>query len=149
MKAWVRTMSLFVSFAIIALLGFMIFVRIAPSDPTDWNRDPSEFYVWGNDDGWSEVKILPNGGVLRLKSEAATLAKIDEIAMTTPRTIRLTGGVEEGRITWVTRSKYWGFPDYTTAQVKDDGIYLFARLRFGKSDLGVNAARLRDWLSKL
>lgn len=69
--------------------------------------------------------------------------------MTTPRTLRLAGSVAEGRITWETRSLFWGFPDYATAEVRPDGLYNYARLRFGSSDFGVNAARLQDWLSRL
>ena len=57
--------------------------------------------------------------------------------------------MDQGRITWITRSLLWGFPDYTTAEVRADGLYLFARLRFGGGDNGVNAARLRNWLARL
>jgi hypothetical protein len=56
-------------------------------------------------------------------------------------------------ITWVTRSAVLGFPDYTTAAARAEGsataLALHARLRFGRGDFGVNAARLRHWLGKL
>ncbi len=80
---------------------------------------------------------------------ADLLARLDAVALATPRTRRLAGSVEEGRITWETRSALWGFPDYTTAEVREDGLYLQARLRFGREDMGVNAARLRDWQERL
>ena len=51
--------------------------------------------------------------------EAPDLAALDAVAMAWPRTERLAGGPEEGRITWVTRSALVGFPDYTTAAVRD------------------------------
>jgi hypothetical protein len=49
-------------------------------------------------------------------ADRAALARLDEIALATPRTTRLAGSPDEGRITWITRSALWGFPDYTTAQ---------------------------------
>jgi hypothetical protein len=99
--------------------------------------------------------VVPTTGAasLRLGPEAGApsdlLARLDAVALATPRTTRLAGSVSEGRITWVTRSAVWGFPDYTTAEARADGLYLQARLRFGREDMGVNAARLRDWLARL
>ena len=43
----------------------------------------------------------------------------------------------------------FGFPDYTTVQHTGDQLKLFARLRFGKSDLGVNRKRLEAVLSRV
>lgn len=142
-------MMTFLSLALIAVAGFAAYVRLAPSDPARWNVDPSRFYVWDQGFGWNEVVTQTNGAVLRMPASDGLLARIDTIAMATPRTTRVAGSVKDGRITWVTRSALWGFPDYTTAQSAEDGVYLHARLRFGKSDLGVNAARLNDWLTKL
>jgi len=91
--------------------------------------------------------------MLRLPLDGADasgmLARLDAIALATPRTRRLAGGVAEGSITWITRSALWGFPDYTTAEVQADGLYIFARIRFGGGDGGVNAARLREWQAQL
>ena len=94
-----------------------------------------------------------NRATLRLAPEAGAsaelLARLDAVALATPRTTRLAGSVEEGRITWVTRSAAWGFPDFTTAEAGADGLAVEARSRFGQSDMGVNAARLTDWLLQL
>ena len=77
------------------------------------------------------------------------LAGLDAIAMATQRTTRLAGSVADGHITWITHSALWGFPDYTTAQVTTGALTVYSRLRFGRADMGVNAARLKDWLSRL
>ncbi len=149
---------------IVAVAGFAAYVRLAPSDPQVWHQpapaalagpaakmiaeaSPADLVV-ARTDGASATVTLPG------KSGAQALAAVDAVAMATARTTRLAGAPETGRITWITRSALWGFPDYTTAEVAIDSdagstIILNARLRFGGSDLGVNAARLRDWLGKL
>lgn len=126
-------------------------VRLAPSDPAVWHVDPvTEAAADGTvRAGMAEARVAL---VLPGTPEEA-LAQLDAIAVATPRTIRLAGSAVEGRITWVTRSALWGFPDYTTAAARAEGegtrLDLFGRLRFGASDLGVNAARLADWVARL
>ena len=148
---------------LVAAVAFAAYVRLAPSDPARWHVDPLALWPAG------EARTLSPLGAERAVvtrenlaaawievqgPQAAALARLDEIALATPRTTRLSGSPEEGRITWVTRSALWGFPDYTTAQamthdVATSEMTIVGRLRFGQSDLGVNAARLRDWLSRL
>ena len=63
-----------------------------------------------------------------------------------PRTKVLAGSPESGLTTYVTRSALWGFPDYTTVGVTETGSVIHARLRFGRSDTGVNARRVTRWV---
>lgn len=144
-------MGLFAAFLMIALLGLMAFVRLAPVDAARW-------HVGQTVQDWASVapnavQARMDGALLRLTADQGTaqdlLARLQTIALATPRTTLIAGSVEEGRITWQTRSLLWGFPDYTTAELLPDGVGLNARLRFGGSDLGVNAARLSDWLARL
>jgi hypothetical protein len=144
-------MLIFMSFLILTLLGLLAYVRLAPSDPAVWNVDPSDRFDVAGSAPWGQVVALQGGAILRIEAETPmdVLSQLDAIALQSPRTRRLAGSANEGRITWVTRSNLWGFPDYTTAAAGPDAVYVFARLRFGKSDLGVNAARLRDWAGRL
>lgn len=132
-------------------LGGMAYIRLAPSDPARWNTDPPAF-AEAIAPGAAGVTRVPLGARGRLDVVEATaeqaLARLDEIALSTPRTTRLAGSPEAGRITWVTRSFFFGFPDYTTASETSSGITLYARERFGRYDFGVNAARLRDWAAQ-
>ena len=125
------------------VLGGMAYVRLAPSDPARWHVDPGQ--VTG---GGERRSVTLDGTPPR-----ETLARLDAIALATPRTTRLAGSPEEGRITWVTRSALFGFPDYTTAATRTEGtatvLTLHARQRFGRNDLGVNGARLDEWLGLL
>ena len=144
-------MGLIFASLVIAVLGLMAFVRLAPSDPARW-------HVAQSDAGWAtappdSVLPEPGGARLRLSAERGApkdlLARLDAVALATPRTTRLAGSVSEGRITWVTRSALWGFPDYTTAEVREDGLHIHARLRFGSEDMGVNTKRLQGWLAAI
>ena len=129
------------------VVGALAYVRLAPSDPAAWHRGT----------GKAELGEVRRKGsfVWREAVEGdgmARLAQIDRAIMATPRTTRLAGSVPEGQITYVTRSRVVGFPDYTTVGVYGDGsgyLEIFGRLRFGRSDLGVNAKRIRGWLAAL
>lgn len=146
---------------LVIIVGGMVYVRLAPSDPVRWNRMTPPI------DAASGRGLLPAGtdavqegvGGARASltlfdtSPEQALARLDAVALATPRTTRLAGSAEAGMITWITRSAIFGFPDYTTAAARAEGpvtvLALHARQRFGRKDFGVNAARLRDWIARL
>ncbi len=140
--------GLVLAFAVIAFLGALAYVRLAPSDPADWHVDlaapgfdPEKGQLFC---ATAENRYGP------LPDAGEALARLDGIAMATPRTQRLAGSAGEGRITWITRTRLMGYPDYTTAQVMPDGgLCLFGRQRFGDGDFGVNAARIGAWAQEL
>jgi hypothetical protein len=131
-----------------AVAAGAVYPRLAPSDPARWHVSPAPQTAPPG-----QVVPLSGGATLYLGSDkgapADLLARLDTVAMASPRTTRLAGSLDEGRITWITRSALWGFPDYTTAEARADGLYIHARLRFGQSDMGVNAKRLTDWAAAL
>ncbi len=124
---------------ILLIIAGLAYIRFAPSEPSVWHVDPK---VTADQD-------LANGVRRRIPGEDAEFAELDRIILSTPRTELVAGSVDEDRITYVTRSKWMGFPDYTTIQQVDDRIELYARARFGQSDLGVNRARVDTWLGQL
>ena len=79
----------------------------------------------------------------------ATMQALHSIILASPRTELVAGSPDEGRVTYVTRSKWMGFPDYTTLQLVENKVELWARLRFGQADMGVNKARVEGWLAAL
>jgi uncharacterized protein (DUF1499 family) len=100
-----------------------------------------------------EAAAPKQGGVLDrfLTSQdgQATLDAFVDVAQSTPRTKVLAGSAQQGRVSFVTRSLLWGFPDITTIGVREtpEGteVAILARLRFGKGDMGVNAKRVANW----
>lgn len=119
-----------------AIVALLVFIRMAPSDPDRWHRMPENV---------SDRDL--DGGAMRTRE--GDLAALDAIIRDTPRTQVLAGSVSDGMITYVTRSRVFGFPDYTTVRQAGDMLEIHGRLRFGKSDLGVNAARIDGWLRQL
>lgn len=121
---------------VVALLGW---IRLAPSDPADWHVDPK---VTADQD-------LANGVRRRIPASEGRFQRLHSVILETPRTELLFGSVAEGQATYVTRSLWMGFPDYTTVRVNDGVLELWARSRFGQSDLGVNRERVESWLARL
>lgn len=151
----------FVSFLVVLIalvVGLLavstIAVRMAPSDPAVWHVDPLTAQPPVEKGSYI---VRPSGGNAVSRKYPGTpkevLEQLDAIALSTPRTRRLAGSVAEGRITYITRSKAFGFPDYTTVtafgEKKGTAIAVFAQMRFGRDDFGVNQARVEDWLTQL
>lgn len=123
---------------ILAVAG-LAWIRLAPSDPAVWHVDPM---VTADQD-------LAGGVRRRIDGAADQFDALHAIILATPRTELLAGGPEEGRATYITRSQWFGFPDYTTVEADGGDLTLWARLRFGQSDMGVNRARVEGWLDAL
>jgi hypothetical protein len=120
----------------LVVAGLLAWIRFAPDDVARWHVAPAAV----------EDRDM-EGGVMRARSGG--LAAMNAIILAEPRTKVLAGSVESGMVTYVTRSKVMGFPDYTTVEQRGDMLALRARLRYGKSDMGVNKARVERWLADL
>ncbi|WP_158968045.1 DUF1499 domain-containing protein [Chachezhania sediminis] len=134
-----RTVLMILFVVIVLVVVALGYIRLAPSDVSLWD-EPLDI---------SQDEDLPGGVKRVVETGPDGLAKLDAVAMATARTTRLAGSVAAGRITWITRTKVIGFPDYTTAQQDGDKLMIYGRLRFGKSDLGVNRARVDGWIDRI
>lgn len=154
MKKVFRNMTLTIAFAIIAGLGLMAYIRLAPSDPAVWNTSIVTTTNIPQGTCLAAIETVSGGAratCLSTDTPDVVLSRLDATALATPRTNRLAGTAQSGRITWVTRSALMGYPDYTTAEATPASggtrLDIFARQRFGAKDFGVNAARLTEWLT--
>jgi len=138
---------------LVLLAGLMVYIRFAPTDAARWHVDPMTAPVPAMN-GW----LLRDGdgsapSPVFAADQVALLAALDAVAMASPRTDRVAGSPEEGRITWVTRTRIMGYPDYTTvttvAGADGTRLVILGRQRFGSGDWGVNRARIEDWVARV
>ena len=130
---------------LLSVAGIMLYVRLAPSDPDRWHVEPAD------------APDPERRGVKRVFELEGTpsdvLTAFDAVAVGHPRVSRLAGDFETGHITYIARSRIWGFPDYVTVKAESTSggetttFYVLSRLRFGGSDTGVNQARMTKWMA--
>ena len=124
---------------VLVVIGGLAWIRLAPSDPEVWHVDPKV----------SADQDLAHGVRRRVPGNEAMFAMLHRTILETPRTEVLAGSPDDGRVTYITRSQWMGFPDYTTAQFNDGFLELYGRQRFGQSDMGTNKTRVVGWLAQL
>jgi len=133
----------------VALSG-LVYIRLAPDDVALVHVAPPSGAT-------PDSPVIGQGSALFVADFNADPEQmwqmLQQVIQSTPRTKYLAGSVKEGMITFVTRSVVFGFPDYTTITVTQNEqgsrVTLFGRLRYGRSDFGVNAKRLRGWIKAL
>lgn len=129
---------------VLLVLSGLAFIRFAPADPSVWHVVP--------EDGADGLTRMPNGATWRADLAVPAQTVFDAlmvVATATPRTKVLVAEPDQGRATFVTRSKLIGYPDYASVQVTatDEGarVAIFSRPRFGSNDWGVNGDKLAAW----
>ena len=131
-----------------ALIGLlMVLIRTAPMPVARWHVDPET----------APRPTTPNSYLLRdgdgdapaLQVSAPpeeTAAALDAIMDARPRTRRLAGSPSQGFVTYIVRTPIVGFPDAVSIRLTQSEtgtrVTIFSRSRFGRSDLGVNRARV-------
>lgn len=123
---------------VLAVVSGLAFIRLAPTDVSRWHK-PIGNAENTDGEGWAGRVVQSTPGLL---------SDLHQGMLALPRTELIAGSVGDGRLTYITRTKWMGFPDYTTIEQDGDQIKLYARLRFGKSDLGVNGKRLDGLLER-
>lgn len=145
--------------AVVALAAPVAF-RLVPSDPAVWHLDPVTAPAPGTPNAYRVGPEHTDGPPVDRVAPVYALPapdlaeRIDGVAMAQPRVTRLARSADGLWATYVARSRVMGFPDYVSVRVIAQGdatstLAIFSRARFGKSDLGVNAARVTNWLAAL
>lgn len=139
---------------IITLLGLafigILWVRYAPIDRDEWHIDPAEEEVPGR----SGLRLIGREAPRFPGDTETVLETFSDIALEEPRVKLLDGSVDEGMMTFVARSKTFGFADLITVKAVGEGrltklsVASRTRLRFA-SDWGVNRERLDRWLAEM
>lgn len=135
--------------AIGVVLVRLIPVNAAPYHTASTPRDIGDYPATGR---FTAVRGLAAAPEDVLRALAA-------VALQEPRTSLVAGSVEDGIMTFQTRSRLWGFPDFTTVSIIEVGaapggntdplLMIEGRLHYGVDDLGVNKARVQNWRGQL
>ncbi|WP_237267435.1 DUF1499 domain-containing protein [Sulfitobacter alexandrii] len=130
---------------IVLVAGLLAYIRLAPHNVMRWHHAAETRAPLG--------ETALDGGFIWREDVGANgperLARLDGIIRRTPNTQVLAGSVDDGQVTYVTRTRWIGFPDYTTVTLDDGILEVYGRLRFGRSDMGVNGKRIRGWIDQL
>ena len=136
-------------YTILLIAAAIVLARFIPVDTEPFHEDPAE-----PDARRSEVRLIGRDAP-RFPGEAdAVLEAFSEIALRDWGVHIVQGSVDEGMITFVARSKVFGFRDFITVKAVDEAggvtkLSVFARPRFNVYDWGVNQKRLDRWLGEL
>ena len=141
-----------------ALTGYGV-INTAGHDPARWHVDPATARPGAT---LNQYLAAPRGTTaatadaetrLYPESPRALLARFDAIARAQPRTRVVAGDPDSLMITYVQRSRVFGFPDYLTVKAVavegGAGLIVWSRARYGRGDFGVNRARVEAWLALL
>ena len=139
----------------------MIYVRVAPLDAGTWHVDPVTAPTPETPNSFRVRAPGATAGAEEMVSPiyavppAELMAAFDRMALAQPRTERLAGTPDgQDFVTCVQRTALVAYPDYVSVRAVPVGegqsaLVILSRSRFGKSDLGVNRARVTQWLGAL
>ena len=137
---------------LLSLLAFCLFVLVAlrfvPADGEPFHEDPAQA-----DRQRSEFRLIGREAP-RYHVDADTLLEaFSSIARSRWNVFLVEGSVDEGMMTFVSRSTVFGFRDYITVKATDEAggakLSIISRPRFNVYDWGVNKKRLSRWLGEL
>ena len=130
-----------------AIAALALYARSYQMRPEVWHVDPGD----GPEPTGRNVFVLRGDTAPRLQgSPEEVAARLDAVARADGAT-PIAGDPGEGFVTYVARSRVFGFPDAISVRLHAEGeatrVDILSRSAMGESDLGVNEARVRRWLA--
>ncbi len=142
----VKVMMMFFWIVLLIFVALQLYVRLAPSQPENWAIDTAQKAPgdYPSEGGFMAVRDVEGDG--------STFLQAFDQAIRADPTTQLLGTVSDQKV-YVSRSRLWGFPDHTTVRLEPVAgsdvtrATIYSRLRFGRSDMGVNERRLKRVLA--
>lgn len=139
---------------VIAVAAALAYVRLMPINQAVFHVDPETVerpsirgYVLLRDGADITPPVFD-------ETKEALATRLEQIILATPRTQKQAGDLTGDFASYVTRSRFWGFPDVATVKIvpSENGaskLLIYSRQVYGLEDLGVNKARVDGWLTAL
>ena len=155
-----RVLNLLGILLIVAVIAAVSYVRIAPvrAKPVDFAtlrlaKKPNQYLV-------CPLGLCQNATPHRQSPDfdlpaAKLLEHWQAVALAAPRTVAFAAASAlAGQVSFVQRSRWLAYPDLITIAVLSHGegkssFALYSRSVYGRSDFGVNKARVEDWIERL
>ncbi|MEM1299760.1 MAG: DUF1499 domain-containing protein [Pseudomonadota bacterium] len=145
--------------AVVAMAGVAVGFRFVGHDPSIWHADPLTTDRTGRPNDF----LAGPAGAMASEPDAALAGRdlpprellflFNSIASNAPRTRVIGGKLDDLHVTYVQQSALFGFPDYISVKVVEEGdgsaLAIWSRSRFGYSDMGVNRDRVERWLAAM
>ncbi len=136
------------------IVAMVLWVRVAPSDATQWHVDPETVEKGARPNQYLMRDGQDTDSMIFDMEPADLAAKFDQIALAQPKVSVLAGRAEDGHVTYVQRTNLMAYPDYISVKITAENggksrLSIYSRSRFGRSDLGVNKARVKAWIAAL
>lgn len=130
-----------------ATAALAVYARTYQMRPEVWHVDPGE----GPEPTGGNVFVLRGESAPRLDgSPAEVAARLDRVARAEGARV-MAGDPEAGFVTYVARSRLFGYPDAISIRLHEEGeatrVDILSRSAIGESDFGVNEARVRRWIA--
>ena len=136
-------------------VGFFVWVRVAKDDAAVWHVDPQTAKRGKRPNQYFLLPGADRSPAPEYEMSAAALAtKFDAMAMGQADIKVLAGNASDLWVTYIQRSRLMRYPDYISVKfiaLENDRstLAIYSRSRFGRSDLGVNKARIKAWIKAL
>lgn len=136
---------------LICLLLFA-YIRLSKVEQSIWHLDPDNITNINTNNSF--LLNYANKGTETFNLEVNTLFNNLNKIILNDNCEKVFGDINLGLITYVCRSKVFGFPDYVSINFKNldinkSSLSIFSRSRFGRYDFGKNKQRIQKWLTEL
>tara|TARA_B100000767_G_scaffold430_1_gene380 strand:+ start:2033 stop:2479 length:447 start_codon:yes stop_codon:yes gene_type:complete len=133
-------------------LLLVAYIKLSKVEQSIWHLDPDS--ITNVNINNSFLLNYANKGTKTFNLEVNALFNILNNIIINDNCEKVFGDINLGLITYVCRSKVFGFPDYVSINFKNLGINksslsIFSRSRFGRNDFGKNKQRIQEWLTEL
>jgi hypothetical protein len=140
-------------FAVFLILIIVLcYIRFAKPNESNWHVDPE--LVSRNDLRNSFLFNSKSSNFFHYAVPVKELYLELDTIFEEDKCQRVFGDIDDGLITFVCRSRLFGFPDYVSISFREpetgvSTLSVFSRSRFGIYDFGKNKKRVTKWLQQL